>query len=63
MRYLAREISPDTFVNLMGQYRPAGLVVTRAGRYAEIDRAITANEFVEAQQICLEEGIRRLSDT
>jgi len=62
MRYLAQEISPDTFVNLMGQYRPAGLVVARTGRYPEIDRAITVEEFVEARQICLEEGIRRLSD-
>jgi len=62
MRYLAQEISPDTFVNLMGQYRPAGLVVTRVGRYPEIERVPTVDELVEAQQICLEEGIRRLSD-
>ena len=62
MRYLAREISPDTFVNLMAQYRPAGLVVTRAGRYPEIDRALMVDEFVEAKRICFEEGIRRFSD-
>ena len=62
MRYLAQEISPDTFVNLMGQYRPAGLVVARAGRYPEIERVPTVDELVEARQICLEEGIRRLSD-
>ncbi|TNF72333.1 MAG: radical SAM protein [Acidobacteria bacterium] len=62
MRYLAQEISRDTFVNLMAQYRPAALVLTRAGRYPEIDRAITVGEFVEAKQICFEEGIRRFSD-
>ena len=61
MRYLAREISPDTFVNLMAQYRPAGLVVTRAGRYPEIERALAADEFMDAKRICFEEGIRRFS--
>ncbi len=51
-RWLAQELSPDTYVNIMRQYRPAhkvGQLVDhgpRSGsnRYAEIDRLPTSNE-------------------
>jgi len=56
MRFLAREISPTTYVNLMAQYRPCG----RAGEYPPLNRRPTAREFEEAGQIAEEEGIRRL---
>ena len=56
MRFLAREISPATYVNLMAQYRPCG----RAGEYPPLNRRPTAREFEEAGQIAEEEGIRRL---
>jgi len=56
MRFLAQEISPNTYVNLMDQYYPYG----RADRYPEIARPITAEEFQEALEITLQEGIHRL---
>jgi putative pyruvate formate lyase activating enzyme len=56
MQFLAREISPRTYVNLMAQYRPCG----RAGEYPPLNRRPTSREFAEAVRIAAEEGIRRL---
>jgi putative pyruvate formate lyase activating enzyme len=42
LEWLARTLSPDTYVNVMAQYRPAGRVGEpegRARRFDEIDRA------------------------
>ena len=58
MHYLAREISPDTYVNIMAQYRPAG----RADRYEQINRPITTDEYVEALQVAREEGLWRFDE-
>lgn len=55
MRYIAREISPDTYVNIMDQYRPCG----NADKYPPIDRCITHDEYEEALRAAREEGIRR----
>ena len=55
MRFLAREISPRTYVNLMAQYRPCG----RAGEYPPLNRRPTSREFEEAMRIAKEEGIHR----
>jgi len=46
MQWVAQELSPHTFVNLMAQYRPAGKV--SCSEYAEIDRCISEEEFHEA---------------
>ena len=56
MRFLAREISPDTYVNLMEQYRPA----YRAGEFPELDRMITAQEYQAAQDIARKAGLHRI---
>ena len=56
MRFLAREVSPGTYVNLMDQYRPCG----QAYLYPEIARPITDLEFEEALEATREEGIHRL---
>jgi putative pyruvate formate lyase activating enzyme len=56
MRFLAREISPDTYVNLMAQYRPAG----HARDHESIARSITLDEYREALAAAREEGIRRI---
>lgn len=56
MQFLAREISLDTYVNIMDQYHPCGL----AGKYPEINRRISVKEFENAIQIAHEEGIHRL---
>jgi len=42
MHFLAGEISPDTYVNIMAQYRPEGKVT--AGKYPEINRGPTSAE-------------------
>jgi len=55
-RFLAREISEDTYVNLMDQYRPCGV----SSRFPEIARAITAEEFERAIGAARLEGLRRL---
>ena len=56
MRFLAREVSRDTYVNIMAQYHPCGL----AFRYPAIARPITAIEYREALAAAAAEGIHRL---
>ncbi len=56
MRFLSREISPQTYVNLMAQYRPCG----RAGENPPLNRRLTLDELEEALRIAGEEGIHRL---
>jgi putative pyruvate formate lyase activating enzyme len=58
LQWIARELSPNTYVNLMDQYRPAGKV--GRNRYAEINRALYAEEFAAAGQIAREAGLTRL---
>jgi len=58
MRWIARELSPETHVNLMTQYRPAGQVTAR--QYPEISRCITAKEFRQAQEAFRAAGLYRL---
>ncbi len=60
MRFLAREISPDTYVNIMGQYDPAGKV--NATLYAEINRRVTPVELEAAFRIAREEGFHRFDE-
>ncbi len=48
MRFLAEELSPDTYVNIMDQYRPAGKV--NRGKYEEINRRTTSREVQQAQK-------------
>jgi putative pyruvate formate lyase activating enzyme len=56
MRFLVREISPDTYVNLMAQYHPAA----HAERHPPLNRRTTPEEFQEALCAAKEEGVRRL---
>jgi putative pyruvate formate lyase activating enzyme len=55
MRFLAAEVSPRTWVNLMGQYRPC----YRAGETPEIARRPTAAELQEALSAARRAGIER----
>ena len=57
MRFLAG-LSRDTFVNVMGQYRPAGRV-GKGGEHAEIDRRLRDSELEEAFRIARGEGLHR----
>ena len=56
MRFLAREISQNVYVNVMDQYRPA----FKTDRYPEIHRRTMGEEHQLALEIALEEGIRRV---
>lgn len=56
LRFLAEEISRDTWINIMDQYRPS----YRAGEHPELDRAITPGEYREALDIAYRYGLKRL---
>lgn len=60
--FAAEELGPGTYVNLMPQYRPAGLVgAPRNGDgYPEIDRPPLREEFAQAVALARELGLRRL---
>jgi putative pyruvate formate lyase activating enzyme len=58
LEWIAKDLGPDSYVNLMDQYRPAGRV--GGGRYPEIDRRPTAEELEAARRIAVEVGLRRL---
>jgi putative pyruvate formate lyase activating enzyme len=58
MRFLAREISPDTYVNIMPQYHPEG----QALRLPSISRSLTLGEWAEAVAIAREEGLSRFDE-
>ncbi len=60
MQFLASEVSPNTFLNLMGQYRPAGKV--SGEKYAEINRRPTRAEYDEALTAAREAGLWRFDD-
>jgi putative pyruvate formate lyase activating enzyme len=58
LEWIAVTLGPDTYVNLMDQYYPAGKVGQAA--YPEINRRLTSTEFGEARQIASDLGLRRL---
>jgi putative pyruvate formate lyase activating enzyme len=57
-KFLAEEISPDTYVNVMAQYRP----LYKAHQYPEIDRRPSAEELQEALDLAIEDGLTRLDE-
>ncbi len=58
MHFLATEISRDTYVNVMDQYRPAH----KAFALPHIARRITHEEFGEAMRIARAEGLHRFAE-
>ncbi len=57
MRFLADGISRDTYVNVMGQYRPCH----RASEVPALRRRISAAEHDEAMRLAKEAGLRRFA--
>ncbi|MGM0397883.1 MAG: radical SAM protein [Halobacteriota archaeon] len=57
--FLVEEISPETYCNLMAQYRPA-YRVGRDGRYEEIDRRVSAEEYLDVVEYARERGMTNL---
>ena len=58
MRWVARELGTDTYVNIMPQYRPAGKVSDT--QHPEINRGLTHEEFRQALEATREAGLLRL---
>jgi len=56
LNFISKEISQDTYVNIMDQYRPCG----KALEDEYINRRISAKEFREAMAIAKRVGLRRL---
>ena len=57
MQWIADELSPETYVNLMAQYHPAGKV--SRSDHTEINRRVTPDEFQRAVGAAWEAGLRR----
>jgi putative pyruvate formate lyase activating enzyme len=55
-RYLAEEISPDTYTNIMAQYYPC----FQATEHPLLDRRITSDEYRKAVQAARKAGLKRL---
>ncbi|UCF41378.1 MAG: radical SAM protein [Gemmatimonadota bacterium] len=58
LEWVATDLSPNTYVNVMDQYRPAGRV--HAARFEEINRRPTSAELHEARVIAHDVGLGRL---
>ena len=58
VRFLADEISPNTYLNLMDQYRPA----YKAHLYPELNRPITREEYAAAVRLAHQAGLHRLDE-
>ena len=57
MQFLAEEISPDTYVNIMDQYYPTAKVTE--DKYAEINRRITTEELRAVYESAIACGLHR----
>ncbi len=60
MHWIAHELGPDTDVNVMPQYYPAGKVSDK--EHAEINRCLTHEEFQEALQAACDAGLLHLDN-
>jgi putative pyruvate formate lyase activating enzyme len=56
VQWVARELSPNTYVNIMAQYQP----MHKAFDYPEISRRITRDEWLQALQWAREAGLDNL---
>jgi len=54
--FIAKEISKNTFLNIMNQYRPAW----KANQYPELSRKITDEEFEGAISLAKKAGLKRI---
>ena len=56
-RFLANEVSKDTYINIMGQYRPEYKV--RRENIAPLNRPVTVEEMAEAYRVAKKAGLHR----
>jgi putative pyruvate formate lyase activating enzyme len=58
-RFLVTQISRDTYINIMDQYRPEGRVLKIPEKYEGINRPTARAEYEEGLKIACEEGLYR----
>ena len=58
VRFLAEQVSPQTYLNIMDQYRPC----YNAHEFPEVNRRISSAEYSVAVQLAREAGLERLDD-
>lgn len=56
VKFIAEEISKNTYINIMNQYRPCW----QASEYPELNRRITKKEFQDAINIAIKYGLNRI---
>jgi putative pyruvate formate lyase activating enzyme len=56
VRFLAEEISPNTYLNIMDQYRPC----YKASELSDLDRPVTSAEYAAAVRLAHEAGLTHL---
>ncbi|MCS6915214.1 MAG: radical SAM protein [Myxococcales bacterium] len=59
-RFLATELGPDTYVNIMDQYRPEGSVLRMPHRYPELCRPTTSADHEAAVAAARRAGLHRI---
>ena len=55
VRFLSQEVSVNTYLNVMAQYRPE----YKACRYSDLDRSLTVQEYNEAVRMAADAGLTR----
>lgn len=55
IRFIAQELSPHSYVNIMAQYRP----VYRASEFPDLNRSVTSEEFARALDVARKYGVTR----
>jgi putative pyruvate formate lyase activating enzyme len=56
VEFIAREISTDTYINIMDQYRPE----YNACNFPQLNRRVTRQEYLLAVETVKEAGLHRL---
>ncbi|MCD4695718.1 MAG: radical SAM protein [Bacteroidales bacterium] len=56
VKFISNEISKNTYLNIMAQYRPCG----KAGEFADLSRSLTEKEYNDALDLARKEGLTRL---
>jgi len=56
VRFIAEEVSRNTYLNLMDQYQPC----YKAHEYPPLDRRTTRKEFMNALGLATKAGLRRI---
>ena len=60
LEWLGREISSDTYVNVMDQYFPNGMVARQPEKYSTLNRRITDVEHEQALRLARAAGLHRI---